>query len=270
MNLTFNYTTINHIARKDMKLSMHEYALCDLVYHLSSSPKSLYPGWCYASKDTLGELLDLTKQTVHSLIKKLLDRGLLEKSIETKHLKVTFDWYSRVIIKDSKETLPPVKNLYSDSKETLPLDSKETLHNKDIYNKDKKVNVEKILSLSEEEVKKLPDVLRVYRLYLLCFGKTPNQLKLTDGRKNKIEVRLKSYPLEDIAKAIKNASKDDFYSGRKTGWKATLEWIMNKDENIERLRDLTPRSASQPKPDKKILMKFEDGSEAWVTDESGE
>lgn len=142
--VNINFTTINHIARREMDLSMHEYALADLIYNLSNNPKSDYSGWCYASKDFLAEQLDLSKQTIHALINELVNKGIVERNIETKHLRITFNWYSRVIIKDSKESLPLVKKVYSDSKESLPQDSKESLldHSKesllynDIYNKD--------------------------------------------------------------------------------------------------------------------------------------
>ncbi len=245
----FNYTTINHIARKGMGLSMHEYALADLIYHLSNNPKSLDPGWCYASKETLAGLLDLSKQSVHSLIKKLLERGFLEKNKSTKHLRITFDWYSKVIIKDNQDSLPPtVKKLYPDSKESLLQDNQDSLHNKDISNNDKtkepptpflSVPTDHLLDLTKEQVQQLDPIIRIYRAYLYFFKKTPAQVRLTDTRKVKIKARLEGFPLEEVLQAVKNASKDDFYSGKNDrNWVASIEYICRNDEIIERLRDL--------------------------------
>lgn len=131
-----NYTTINHEARKKLNLSWLEYGLADLIYNLANNPKSTFPGWCYASKETLAEMLGTSKQTVHKLLNKLENQKLIERNIETKHIKVTIDWYKTVVIKDSKESLPMVKKVYPHGKESLPLDSKQSLHNKDIRDKD--------------------------------------------------------------------------------------------------------------------------------------
>ncbi len=143
-----NFTTINHEAREKLDLSWLEYGLADLIYNLSNNPKSDYPGWCYASKEKLGETLGISKQSVHSIINRLIKKGLLERHKETKHLRITVDWYKKVLIKDdSKESLPLVKKVYSDSKESLPQHSKESLHNKDINNKD----INKDIKISSKE-----------------------------------------------------------------------------------------------------------------------
>ena|SRR3989344_405240 len=39
-------------------------------------------GWCYASKKTLADLLNVTEPTIYNAQKKLIDKGLLLKSIE--------------------------------------------------------------------------------------------------------------------------------------------------------------------------------------------
>lgn len=132
-----NYTTINHEARTKLGLTWLEYGLADLIYNLANNPKSIFPGWCYASKENLAKQLGVTKQTVHTILNKLEKLGLIVRETETKHIKVTIDWYKTVVIKtDSKETLPMVKKVYSKSKETLLPPSKETLHNIYITNKD--------------------------------------------------------------------------------------------------------------------------------------
>lgn len=146
-----SYTTINHVARKELGLSWLEYGLADLVYNLSNNPKSDYPTWCYASKQFLATNLGVTKQSIHSLINKLINKKILERHPETKHLKITIDWYTTVIIKGSKDALPAVKEIDTNSKESLPQDSKETLHNKEIVNKDKNKDQEKESKKEKEQ-----------------------------------------------------------------------------------------------------------------------
>ena len=127
-----NYTNINHNARHILKLSVNAYCVADAIYHLSNNPKAEIIGWCFASKDYLGKNLDLSRQTVHSIINKLLETGYIEKSNETGYLRVTEIWY-QVVIGNSKETLQSVKKVYTPVKE-VDTDSKKSLHNNNIYN----------------------------------------------------------------------------------------------------------------------------------------
>jgi len=134
-----NYTVINHIAREELDLTWVEYGLADLVHNLSNNPQTTNR-WCYASKERLASMLGVSKQYVHKMINKLIEQGLLERHEETKHLRTTQSWFDVVIIKsedkDSKQSLPPVNKVYSDSKQSLLRDSKQSLPNNDIYNKD--------------------------------------------------------------------------------------------------------------------------------------
>lgn len=128
-----NFTTIHHDVRLSLELSMNDYAVANLIYNLSNDPSG--SGWCYASKETIGEYFGLSKQSVHTIILKLQSSELIEKHPDTKHLKTTQKWFDNVI-STSKETLPLVKEVYSNSKESLLGDSKESLHNNNINNKD--------------------------------------------------------------------------------------------------------------------------------------
>lgn len=130
------FTNINHIARSRLGLVMNEYAVADLIYNLSNNPSSIVPGWCYASKQYMGKVLCLTEQTIHANLNKLIDKDLVEKHPETKYLRTTAKWYANVVLIDSskpvtdtKESLTTLKNLESDTKETLVENTKETLDN---------------------------------------------------------------------------------------------------------------------------------------------
>ncbi len=135
MDKQISYTTINHLARKKLGLSMHEYTLADLIYNLANNPRSEYPGWCYASKIFMADTLDLSEQSIHQLLNRLINKRVLQKHPDTKHLKVTFDWYSRVVIVDTKQSLARLKKVESSTKESLVGGTKQSLVNKDIYNK---------------------------------------------------------------------------------------------------------------------------------------
>ncbi len=235
-------------------------------------------GSCNADNEWLAQKIKVNINYISTLLNKLdkKDWLILDKpQSKWREIILRFNRPTESLLsKNSNSTLEKSRKysrqILNDSEPKIGSPSSNTSNNKDIYNGDISVWSSKVLDLSEEEVTKLPDVLRLYRYYLLCFKKTPKDIRLTDGRKKKIETRLKNYSAQEIATAFKNASKDDFYSGKKTSFRATLEWIVDKDERIERLRDLVSKSETGARPDKKILVKFEDGSEALVTDESGD
>lgn len=95
-----NFSLIYHKARKKLNLSVNEYIITDLVYHLSNHPQSLYPGWCYASKDYFAEVLGLTRRGIIKIINKLVFRGILERNDQNQYLRTTETWYQEVIINE--------------------------------------------------------------------------------------------------------------------------------------------------------------------------
>jgi len=176
MNInTPKYTTIIHEIRIKLDLSCNEYCLADVIYHLSNNPGSKVLGWCYASKESVAKMLGLSKQTVHKLLKKLLENEIIEKDDDTKWFRTTKKWYDSVILermKYSKESLPVVKKIYldskqslpSDSKQSLPSDSKQSLHNNNNSNnnnKDKDNNIIKNAATGRgTEINEIFDVFR--------------------------------------------------------------------------------------------------------------
>lgn len=149
-----NYTNIQHVFRKEHKLSCNEYVLCDMIFFLSSTKDSKVPGWCYMTKESMAEEIGLTKQAILNMIDRLVERGFLVKNEQTKYLQTTSKW-QQAYFTNSKETLPEVNKVATDGKETLPQSGKETLPNNNSSNKDIDNNVDADVSgrLTAEEVK---------------------------------------------------------------------------------------------------------------------
>jgi len=127
------YTIIKHKVRIKLGITTLEYCVADTIYHLSNNPKNKMKGWCYASKDTIAENLGVTRQSIFTIVKKLIELDIVIKDPKTRYLKTSQKWYDNVIAEDnedSKETLPIVKKLDDDSKETLPYSN---IDKKDIY-----------------------------------------------------------------------------------------------------------------------------------------
>lgn len=219
-------------------------------------------GSCYASNGWLAQKLNLKdKDYVSTLLSKLFKKDWLvtdtDKKTGKRFILLNFSKpYSKNFKGGLEKFQEGTRKISSGSEPNLGTPSNNISNNtsKDIY------LPENLLDLPEEKVKELPDVFRVYRYYLICFKRTQNQVKLTDTRKSKILARLKSYSLEEVIQAVKNTSRSPWHLGQNnTGWKANLDFIIRSDEQIEKLRDLSPK-----REDEKVLVKFDDGTEAWV------
>lgn len=86
------YTTIQHKFRRSNNLSCNQYILCDMIYHLSNNKNSKIFGWCYMSRQNMGNELGLSKRTIIRLIEEMELAGFLEKDKATKHLRTTQKW----------------------------------------------------------------------------------------------------------------------------------------------------------------------------------
>lgn len=82
------YIAIDLLALKQHKLSLEEWTLLENIYFMSNNEF----GWCYASKDTLRDIIQISNGQIYKIIKKLLDNDFLVKNNETGYLKVTQKW----------------------------------------------------------------------------------------------------------------------------------------------------------------------------------
>jgi len=96
------YTLILDEVRRQLKLKFIEYSLCDKVYHLMQNPKHF--GWCYATRKSLGELIDVSERHALRLIAKMVKQGFIEIDPETKHMRTTEKWYDNVVMVGDKKT----------------------------------------------------------------------------------------------------------------------------------------------------------------------
>lgn len=131
------YTTILHEPRINYGLSLNDYAVASLVYHLSTNPKAPVQGWCSAGREMLGKFLGLSRQTVITILKKLENINLVEINTATNFVKTTLEWYENFeCFSVEQSALQGVKkldtlsrNFTAGCKETLQQGCKESLHN---------------------------------------------------------------------------------------------------------------------------------------------
>lgn len=132
-NRKFNYTTINHNARKELGLSMNEYAVADLIFHLSQKE-----GYCYSSREWMGNELGMHKANIIRIIDRLKEEGVVENGDNPKKIKTTMRWFDTVVAplnktEESCETLPEKLRNATESCETLPPSNNNNTSN-NIYN----------------------------------------------------------------------------------------------------------------------------------------
>ncbi len=74
--------------RKHLDLSVEECLLLDVIETLSRRT-----GWCYASRGYLADLLGVSKRSLQRMLRRLMDRELLEsRKRRSRQLRVTVRW----------------------------------------------------------------------------------------------------------------------------------------------------------------------------------
>ena len=71
-------TNINEKARAILDISRDEYAYCQYVHYRSADPRTVAPGWCCDSKDTIAEFIGITRQGLYKMIGKMEAAELVE------------------------------------------------------------------------------------------------------------------------------------------------------------------------------------------------
>lgn len=150
------FTIIQHDFRKENEMSLLQYALCDMIYHLSVYPGSAVPGWCYMSRPKMADELKVTKNTILNNLKWLYEKGYIIKS-ELSHLQTTKKWHKVYIRSGSQKIAPPVKNMPQGSQKIAPQGSQKIAPNKDILNKYTNNSLKQALKTPRRSIKNLPE-----------------------------------------------------------------------------------------------------------------
>ena len=97
------YQKIDHWHAEELGVSTVEYLFLSLVYTFSTNPKAPVPGWCSASKKTIGDILRITTRTAERYVDKMSNAGYIIKSPKGGFLK-TSDMYNTILLKYQNET----------------------------------------------------------------------------------------------------------------------------------------------------------------------
>ena len=160
--MNIRYTNIQHTARKRLRISFMEYAVCEGVFFKQSDPTSLESGWCTVPRHEMAAFYDLSERGLYKLINRMIDKGILKKNSKG-YLKTTSVWFKNAVSNaeqssdDTMNKVPIDTELSSDSNlnkvPTNPEQSSDTLYNNKNNNKNSNNNKRK--NVREEETKVL-------------------------------------------------------------------------------------------------------------------
>lgn len=264
--MALEFTTIQHGFRKKHGLSLNEYVLCDMIHLLSTNPSSDVPGWCFMNKENQAKELDLSRRTIMTLTKKMVQAGFLKKHPTTKHLKSTKKWFD-VYCTYGAETALRVQKIPKQSAETAPEHGAETAPNT-IYNN---TNINNSL-LSEIKISEVPQDLKDYfeiassfqKLFIetLKSKKSPSRILEKAKFKKWVDpVRLMMQTenvtkenLQDAYKFLKDTKPDSEF------WKKNILSTTALRKNISKLllqaAKASPSSDLKPRDDDKVNKKL--------------
>lgn len=115
-------------------------------------------------------------------------------------------------------------------------------NNKVTHNKNKELRIK---NNSNTNVL-LVDARRAFDLYIQLFNKNPKTTKLTESRRQKLQLRVKQNGYEQLEAAIRNTAGTSFYRGdNDRGWQADIDYIIRSQEQVEKLSQMAPKASSK-------------------------
>lgn len=179
------------------------------------------------------------EETVDKLLKRFIDYGKILYSENTNEIMI-INWMKYNFINSDKvklcieKELKNVKNkAFIETFNTVSIRYGYGIDSLSmVYGEEKEKEKEK-----EKNNKYAEQVQRVFAFYKDTFNGYFKRLSLTNGRRTKIEARLKSgYTVDEICTAIKNIRQSPFHCGDndKHMFYATIEFICRNDETLEK------------------------------------
>lgn len=88
-------TTLDHCAKRRLGINEAQYSVADLIYHLSSNPRSPEAGWCTAKRAKMASMLSISVATLYRALAKLKQLGVVEGDGDK--LRTTAKWWEQTV-----------------------------------------------------------------------------------------------------------------------------------------------------------------------------
>ena len=202
-----NYIVIQGFMRNQLGLKGNELMVYALIYGFCQDDEDEFAG----SVSYIAGWIGATKQTVHTVLKSLVDKGLLHKREE----------YNNGVKFCRYKTLPVVKNFDEGVVKNFDGGGKKSLPN----------NIEDITNKHNSNVYKA-----VVEGYNYACKRLPKVERITYSRKKHIKARLNDFSMEQLAVAFNKANESDFLAGGNgRSWTADFDWLMKNSDNVTKV-----------------------------------
>ena len=191
------------------------------VYYNKANDINCYDGeyWTYNSKRAFAELFPYaSERQVKSALDKLRDAGAIKvsnynKSAYDRTLWYTLTEYGHSFIQQSPCHRTNLSNGSDENVQPIP-NSKPNI-------KPPNNNTDTIES--------------IVAMYNSICDTLPKCSRITASRKKHINARLKNFTVEQFEMVFAKAMDSDFLSGRKSDWRANIDWFIKSDENFTKV-----------------------------------
>jgi len=187
----------------------------------------------------LAELMNKKPNTLYSILVRLESQHLINITSNNKYSVISIcNWHKYQSNDNSPSNNATTTRQQRDNNATT-LNKKEERRKKNINN-----NVKLDKSISRITYKDL-----FYELAKIL-GFT-EKIQLTETRLRKLKIRMKRYSIEDLKKAAKAISEDDWLQGNNPGSKryGTIDYMLRNDEIIDRFLNDSSQSTTSLKED---------------------
>lgn len=210
------FITILPFMVQDLKLKGNELIIYAIIHGFSQDGESSF----YGSLAYLSEQTGVTKRSVISVLKRLVNAGLIDREdvfLSGKRFvkyKVCNNFTGGEKTSLGGEKTSPVDGEKTSPNMKYSLDMKED--NKTHMSKNR-INYQSIVDFYNEKCPSLPRV-----------------IKLSDKRRSAIRSLLTDFTVEEVGQAFIKAEASEFLKGKEgSGWKANFDWLINKNNLLK-------------------------------------
>lgn len=232
-----NYITILGWMRNELGLKGNELLIFAMIYGFSQDGESEF----FGSQSYMAWWTGSSKRTIRNNLSSLCEKGFLEKRTITTN-GVTCCAYRVAKRLADVEKISPVGKKFPGGREKIspgvgkkfPQGREKISPNNNIYN-NKYNNTDNTICANKSQIRDYKDVDKVIEEYNRICKSLPKCMRATKKRRDKIATRLKDYTLDDFVKAFEMSEQSDFLSGRRTEWRASLDWFIQNEDNLAKV-----------------------------------
>lgn len=92
MKSNLNYVLIDFDVKRKLDLKLTEYCFLAVVDYLAYNAANTLR-WCYASRKTIAEKIDVSERYIYTMSQRMQEKGLLEVQEETGYMRTTNLWF---------------------------------------------------------------------------------------------------------------------------------------------------------------------------------